>query len=131
MPWRVEIDEDLALIRCSYAGRVQLDDFKAATFKAIALAKKHKTHLVLIDAAELTSAISTVEIYGLPDFYDTTDTDRQSKWAFIMPPEGQIREDAKFYVTVCRNRGWNIRAFEDRREAVEWLLGEADVENGT
>lgn len=126
MPWRVEVDENLAVIRCLYAGRVQLDDIKAATFKAIALAKKHKTRLVLIDAAELESAISTMEIYGLPEFYDTADTDRQSKWAFLLPPAGQIREDAKFYVTVCRNRGWNIQAYDDRQGAIDWLLNESE-----
>ena len=130
MPWRVEFDGELDVIRCIYAGSIALDDFKGATFEAIALARKHNAHRVLIDTAELDSAISTMEIYSLPEFYETTRTDRHSKWAFVLPPAGQIREDAKFYVTVCKNRGWYIRAFDHRREAVAWLVRKNDVVNG-
>ena len=51
---------------------------------------------MIIDAAELTSTISTMEIYDMPQFYDTTGTRRKGRWAFIMPREERIRKDAEF-----------------------------------
>lgn len=127
MPWRVEYDEKLGVICCICAGHLELDEFKAATFEVIALSKVHRAHLGIIDTIELTSAMSTLEIYGMPDFFATTEADRQSKWTLLLPPEGQIREDVKFYVTTCLNRGWYLRTFDARQEAIDWLLNDASA----
>ena len=58
----------------------------------------------------------------MPHFYDEVKGNRKSKIALILPPTGKIREDVIFYETVCRNRGWAVKAFDDRSEAIEWLL---------
>ncbi len=101
----VEYDSGLGIIHSIYAGRVTADDFKEGTIKAIALAKKHKTFLLLIDDTELESAVSTNEIYEMPQFYDDVNATCRSRMALLLPTSGQIRDDVKFYETVCRNRG--------------------------
>ena len=122
MPWSVEYDSELGIIHSIYAGRITADDFKEGTIKAIALAKKFKTYLLLIDDSKLDSAVSTNEIYEMPRFYDEVNATRRSRMALILPTSGQIREDVKFYETVCRNRGWAVKAFNKRRNAIDWLL---------
>ena len=99
----------------------------AGTKETIALGKKHKTNLVLIDNSKLESTVSTMEIYEMPRFYDDMDASRKSRIALILPSSGQIREDVKFYETVCRNYGWNIEAFDTEQEAMAWLLSKKDT----
>ena len=129
MPWRVEFDQRLGAIRCTYAGHLNLEDIKQATLRAIALSKEYRSQRALIDTVELTSAISTIDIYRLPEFYATTQAERKSRWALLLPPSGQIRDDAQFYVTVCQNRGWFIQAFDDRNEAIAWLKEQPGADN--
>ncbi|MEJ2641249.1 MAG: hypothetical protein P8010_16915 [Desulfosarcinaceae bacterium] len=124
MTWRIEYDEALSVIRCVYAGTVTAEDFRKGALETIALAKKHNTHRILIDDSKLKSTVSTLEIYEMPGLYEAADANRRSKWALILPPEGSIREDVNFYVTLCLNRGWFVKAFEDRRTAIDWLLGD-------
>lgn len=126
MTWRIDYNAELGVMDCVYSDHVSAAEFEAGTLKTIALAKQHRTHLILIDDSELTSAVSTMEIYEMPRFYAGTDANRKSKWAIILPPGGQIREDVKFYATMCLNRGWYLKAFDDRKEAIDWLLNESE-----
>lgn len=127
MSWHIAYDEALGVIHCVYAGHVTTADYEAGTLKTIALAKRHNTHLIFIDESELLSVdVSTMEIYQMPRFYEEADANRRSKWALILPPEGKVREDVEFYVTMCLNRGWYLKAFDDRQAGIDWLLNEAD-----
>lgn len=43
----------------------------------------------------------------------------------IVMPDGEIgRKNLRFYETVTRNRGLNIRVFETREDALAWLFRE-------
>lgn len=131
MSWRIDFDATLGIIHCVYADHVSTEDYEAGTLKTIALAKKHKSNLILIDESELkTAAVSTLEIYKMPRFYEVADANRRSKWALIMPPGGKVRGDLEFYVTMCLNRGWYLKAFDDRQEAIDWLLSDGDDYRG-
>ena len=121
MSWSVIYDSELDIIQCIYAGRVTANDFKEGTIKTISLAKKHKTNLLHIDDSKLESAVSTMEIYEMPRFYDEVNGSRRSRLAITLPPTGQIREDVKFYETVCRNCGWTVKTFNKRQKAIDWL----------
>jgi hypothetical protein len=124
MTWRIELDEKQGIIHCVYAGTVTVEDYKKGALKTIALAKKHDTHRILIDDSALASTVSTMDIYEMPGLYEVADANRRSKWALILPPEGPIREDVKFYVTRCLNKGWFVKTFDDRQTAIDWLLSE-------
>ena len=130
MTWCVDYKSDLGFIQVVYTGLVTLDEFKKSTNEVISLSKNHKTNRVLIDDSKLEIAVSTSEIYKLPLFYDDVNANRKSKMALILPTSPQAREDVQFYETVCRNRGWFIKSFNERREAIDWLVsGKANVGN--
>jgi len=121
MTWRVDYNSELGFIQCTYTGLVTINEFKEATNKVIALSKSYKTNRVLIDDSKLEIAVSTAEIYKLPLFYEDVNANRRSRMALILPTAPQAREDVQFYETVCRNRGWFIKAFNGRQEAIDWL----------
>ena len=121
MPWKVEYDTDFDIIQCVHIGNVTMDDFKAATKEAFFLATKHKTGKILIDNSKLEIIVSTTEIYELPQFYDNIKLDRRSRWAIILPTVQPALRDVQFFETVCRNRGWSVKAFDRRENAMKWL----------
>ena len=122
MPWKLTYDAELGIVCCNYSGHVTADDFKKAAQETIALAIQQKTNLLLIDDFKLESAVSTLEIYNMPKIYNEIQGNRKSRIALILPPSGKIREDVKFYETVCLNNGWKVRAFDKRSQATQWLL---------
>jgi hypothetical protein len=131
MPWKVEYIADFEIIQCVYIGNVTMDDFKEATKKSFALAKNHQTGKILIDNSKLEIIVSTTEIYELPQFYDNIKLDRRSRWAIILPTVQPALRDVQFFETVCRNRGWSVKAFDNHENAMKWLMQDTipDQEN--
>lgn len=127
MPWSVNYDAELGIVCVVNSGRVTADEFKAGALEIIALSKKHRTGLLLIDDSELELIVSTNEIFEMPQFYEDAHASRRGRWALIQPTCGQARKEIKFYETVCRNRGWLVKRFSDRQEAIDWLLPEPEA----
>ena len=122
MPWNVEYDSELGIVSGSYVGRVTDEDFKEATIKAIDLAKVNNTNRFLIDDSQYEGGATVLGLYELHDLYDQLKTDRKSKGALVLPSSvSNAKEDARFYETVCQNRGWNVKVFSEREAAINWL----------
>ena len=47
--------------------------------------------------------------------------ERLSRVALVYPRSPKAKEAARFYETACINRGWNVRLFPERDDAIEWL----------
>ena len=127
MPWSVNYDADLGVVCIVNSGRVTADEFKASALESIALCKKHRTGLLLIDDSKLEVVVSTNDIFEMPQFYEDADASRKGRWALIQPSSGPARKEIKFYETVCRNRGWLVELFNDRQKAIDWLLNEPEA----
>ena len=126
MPWTVEYDSELGIVDGRYVGRVTDDDFKEATAKAIGLARANNTNRFLIDDSEWEGGASVLGLLELPEIHEELEADRASRAALVLPPPSRAAEvrDAQFYETACRNRGWYVRVFPTREEAIEWLANE-------
>jgi len=122
MPWRVEPDLELGIVRVTYSGRVTAEEFKAGTLETITRMAEHRINLLLIDDSELEIAVSTNEIFQMPDFYERVHAHRSNRWALIHPPDPAALKHFKFYENVCRNRGWLVKIFSDHQAALDWLL---------
>ena len=46
---------------------------------------------------------------------------RKARGALVLPDKPELRAHSRFYETVCLNRCWDVRVFEARPQAVEWL----------
>ena len=123
MPWNVEYNSELGIVQGSYVGRVTADEFKEATIKAIGLAKDNNTNLFLIDDSEYEGGASLFGLFELPDLHVEMEADRSSRAALILPSSGTVAsEDARFYETLCLNRGWQVKVFSKRQDAIDWLM---------
>ena len=79
MPWTVEYDPELGIIDGRYVGQVTDDDFKAATVKAIGLAKANNTNRFLIDDSQWQGGASVLGLYQLPHIHKELEADRTSR----------------------------------------------------
>jgi len=118
MPGSVDYEKTLGIIRVVNSGRVTVDEIKDRTLETIEKAVKHRTNLIIVDDTNLELAVSTNELFRLPEFYENSKAYRGSRWAVIQRSEGQDRKDHRFYETSCQNRGWLVKLFSDRQEAI-------------
>jgi hypothetical protein len=122
MSWTVEYDSELGIVAGRYVGQVTDDNFREATAKAIALAKANNTNRFLIDDSQYECGATVLGLYELPNLHEELEADRGLRGGLVLPSSGPEQlKDARFYETVCQNRGWNIRVFSKRERAIEWL----------
>lgn len=124
MPWEISHNPSLGCIEVVYYGRVDSSQVRAASASAIKLSIERKADRFLVDVREVESELSTIEIHDVPTLFAIEGLSAPSRGAYIIPESGEIREDLRFFETVCRNRGWDVRLFTDPEEAVAWLSGD-------
>ena len=124
MTWAIEYDDDLQIVVLTYSGKTTGEDIKEAAAARIAMGKEKGVNKFLIDAGKVeTEASATLSIYEVPeDLYLRQEANRKSRIAVIRPESSVSREMVEFYETACLNLGWLVKVFQDRDNAVEWLL---------
>ena len=122
MPWTVSHDPTLQIIELVLSGQVTADELHESTSQCIALGRERGTSRFLISTADMKLGASLIDIYTLPsEQYIEEEADRFGRVAVVPSDSPEVREAARFYETVCINRGWMVQVFEDRGEAVAWL----------
>ena len=125
MSYSVDYNSALGLVEFAFVGRVTGKEFREATIVGLDLARKSKTNLFLIDDSELEDAGSVGDLYELPALYQELGFERSSKGALVLPAKSAMAaQDAEFWETVCINRGWIVKSFTSREEAINWLTKE-------
>lgn len=125
MPYIINFIEDQGIVTITNTGKVTHEDFVKQTQEAIELARMKETGLFLSELTHLTNKITTLEIFRFPEIYEGFGVSRASRLAVLIPGAEKCTsfyEDMNFFETVCQNRGWVVRIFNDRDAAVEWLL---------
>ena len=126
MSWTIDYNHTLGIIEIVYVGFTSRLDIQEVTSKAIAMTEKEETLDVLIDAVEMDPAPSVIDIYKLPaEQYVSEGLSHQIRIALVEPNLPQAKEAARFYETVCVNRGWSVQLFSHRDEAIIWLTARA------
>lgn len=124
MSWTVEYDEALGIVVDTYIGVSNGKDFKDVAKKRMALGREKGTTRTLIDASRLeVEPFTTFDLYDIVEHMYSEEGSRVEWMMAITTPESQTaREQVHFFVNLCKNRGWRIEEFADRKNAVEWLL---------
>ena len=124
MSWTVDYDEALGIVVDTYVGRSSGKDFKAVAKKRIALGREKGTTKTLIDASRLeVEPLISFDVYDIVTHMYSEEGSRSSwKIAITTPESPAAREQVRFYVIACKNRGWKIEEFAERKDALKWLL---------
>lgn len=124
MNWTVEYDEAFWIIVDTYIGRCSGQDFKDDATKRIALGVQKGTAKTLVDVSNLeVEPSTTLDLYNIVEHMYNEEGNRAG-WtmAITTPGSAVAREQVHFFVTLCKNRGWKIEDFAERKDALAWLI---------
>ena len=122
MTWMLEYNDTLRIVDVVFTGVTSGRDLQEATTKSIMLGKEQGAVKFLVDAVDLELFAPLVDIIDLPDKqYVAEGLDRLSRVALVYPRSPKAKQAAHFYETVCINRGWSVKLFSKRDDAIEWL----------
>lgn len=109
-------DQDIVLVITSgtYILGAEIDTLE----KAIEVSQQCKCKKLLFDHRKATVVARTLESYDRPTIYENLGFDRITKLASLV---SEINDELRFYETVCRNRGWQMRVFDEYADAAAWL----------
>jgi hypothetical protein len=127
MSYTVQYEEEEKFVYIKYSKKVDVAVLQKGSREAIKLAAKHQCRKILIDAQEMDFSLSTIDIYQLPKtFSDVMVAEGENIWSYtralVVP---QIMKDHHFLETVAKNRGHNVKVFENTKDASEWLIAKS------
>ncbi len=122
MPWSVRLDPTHGLIETIYSGKLTREMCDEAGVEARKLVPDPGPQLFLSDFTEAKVNVSTVGIYDAPGVWERAGVSKAHSLALIVNADERTWTNARFYEDTCRNRGWNVRVFTTRPDAIAWLL---------
>ena len=124
MPFTVSLLESAPIVLTEYIGRLSPAEVRVAALASLALAKEHGISRYLGDCRSLPVETGAVlDIYELVELFESMGLDRRMREALVIAGPARPREDLDFYETVAKNRGFNVRIFDDMEAARAWLMG--------
>lgn len=106
-------------------GEINARDLREDISEAIRIEKEEGLIRFLSNVTELIipPEFSFFDILAMPaDQWVKEEADRDARVAVLSSGHPSQREAVQFYETAAMNRGWNVKAFIDREEAIAWLL---------
>lgn len=122
MTWRIEFDAEHGIVETLYSGWMSPSELKDAVEATLSVAREHAAMRYLSDCAGLQGGHSVFDLYGIVDFLESCGFSRLSKEAVIFPQLEHAAREVEFWETSSKNRGFNVRLFNDRDSAIAWLL---------
>jgi hypothetical protein len=127
MPWTTRHAEANQVLVVGYHGKITAEELEEANQHAMGQLMERKVDKVMVDCSAARAEMPILDVYKLPDLYVAEDMSRMIRVALILPMDGYRREVYEFYEDVCRNRGFQVRLFDDGDTAWEWLKSDAGV----
>lgn len=127
MPYTIKFLEDKKIVIIENIGTISSEEFEKQSIEALELGKNKNTSWFLADSTQIAGKITTLELLDFPNMYERIGAPKTTKLAVVIPEDSIVQENIKFLETVCLNRGWQVKIFETKDLAVEWLLKKPDA----
>ena len=121
MPWTSVYNSGINSVEIVYMGIASEEDLKAEEEQSIALSIEHGTNRFLVDMTNYQKSLSLLDFIQSPVMYEEK-LKRPIYVAVVDPLSQEAKEDTHFYELVCRNRGWSVKSFVGREQAIGWLV---------
>jgi len=131
MPWSVKYDQRTKIVEVIYSGTVTQEELKNAIIERLRIQNQHKSFFVLIDCSQVErNAGGILDVHDIPEkIYEIEKVNRRTCHALALSKYPNARKASFHYETVCNNRGWRVKIFENREDAVGWLQEEMESNN--
>ena len=125
MPWEVKYLPDEKVIAVTATGPVSTQDTRKQAEEAVKLYRETKATLALVNFYEAQTKFDLLDVYALPEFYNSIGMPHQARIAVVQPKEKQRIASYRFFETVCRNNAFNMKVCDTVPEAWTWLKSQA------
>lgn len=122
MPFQVNVQLVPGYVELIYQGQLSPDEVERSAIKSMVAARGNNLKKILADCSELLGGHSIIDLYGLIELFAADRTGPRIKEALIMPTLPVASDNVRFWETACINRGLDVRIFNDRESALEWLF---------
>ena len=118
MAWEHQYSAELQILIVNVTGLVDRLLWERQLRSSIQEADTYSCYRFLVDYRKAELRLDLVDLYDRPALYEETGMPRTARIAIMLGPN---RKDSQFIETVTANRGYSVRIFEDRDEAIAWL----------
>ena len=126
MPWNATYDPDRAVVRTTYSGIMPPAELEDAFRATMDLAARHCATRFFADCRALEGGHSVLDLFRKVQQLGRSALSRDAREAVVLPADGPMRADVRFWETAARNRGFNVRVFPDSDSAEAWLLADPE-----
>ena len=121
MPFSVRYNAEINAVETTFSRIINEAEIQSQLIESCAIAAAYGTTYFISDFTEAELRISLAFVYSIPDLCEQLGADRPIRVALINTNE-RNDETIGFYELVSQNRGWNVAAFDNKRDAETWLL---------
>lgn len=121
MPYSIKFEISPRRIEVEYSGTVTDDEFNQAINDFVNFNKDKNCLLVLTDLTEMKVTPSILNVYNSINTFEKMGIDNRTSEALILEQNKFVESNIKFYENACQNRGYNVRIFYNREDALKWL----------
>ncbi|HDT15144.1 MAG TPA: hypothetical protein ENN55_02945 [Firmicutes bacterium] len=121
MPYKITFTDEKIFLRVKAEGEQTFEDNIDLAEKTAAEAFPKKYQRVLVDIRGFTGQPGIGFDYEYAKFISRLIENKITKIAVIYKPSSE--EFTKFFETASKNRGMNLNAFTDEKQAEEWING--------
>ena len=114
----IEYLENKDIVRLRTSGTYELEAEVGTLVKMASTLKECSCNRCLFDHRETDVIARTISSYERSALYDKIWGDRSTRAAIVFK---ELNASFRFLETTVRNRGWNLRIFDDYDAAVNWL----------
>ncbi|MGC2237093.1 MAG: hypothetical protein WA584_13080 [Pyrinomonadaceae bacterium] len=121
MKLKLSIYPDEGLLYATYSGKFLLADSERIFLQIIEAGKRHKVQKVLVDGRAVTGSLQTLErfCYGAFVAEKAFELSCHAKFAYVL--KEPVLDPERFGETVAINRGMFVKAFDNIKDAEQWL----------
>jgi len=121
MAWKVTMNHETGFIETTYSGVATIQDITESTMKCLEFAHSEAPLKFLTDLANADLDVSIIGLFKQPDFWEALGFKRVNSLAIIQGVKHKEKGELSFFEDVSVNRGWNVKIFTERQDAIEWL----------
>ncbi len=121
MDLNIRLIHSREFLRTTPEGELDLDTSKQILLKLARENTAPRQYDMLIDIRQMTGKLTIADVTELVNVMIEHRDSFRSKLAILAPPEATL-EVAKFMELYAGNRGFQVAAFRDFEEAMNWLM---------
>jgi len=121
MALKVTMNHEMGFIETTYSDEITIQDVTEATMKCLEFVHDEGPLKFLTDIANADLNLSVIEIFKQPDSWEALGFKRINSLAIVQGVKQKRKDDLSFLEDVSVNRGWNVKMFTERKDAIEWL----------